>query len=751
MLYASAAHMGLSQTAKHKAEGKKMPTRTRNRRAKAAGGAPSVDAANQGSVAKRRRGKAGKGGRGEALDDDEEGDVVVMFWTKGTGKHAPFLRKDGKWQRRLDARTAALLGLRGAEAQRTSYLEEAEDDDSRQSSGLRTFVARVASWVYENGSSNSTGMVDHLAREYSELSGDGKSSKGGKDASSMDDRSVRRRVYDALNVLDAIGVVRKTSSAKREAEWVGYLRQGTPGDIAQTVTLHIRHVQRVHTKLRRLRELLSSIVAMKQLAKRNSDAGSEDTRADRKLFPPFLLCAGPTDMSVRARAVAADPASFGSALPAQYPTADSISAVEFALSHPPTVLDDVAALHSMGLGLPPVTPQQVYGVDGQGSAAGTSAQTLPAAAAGLPEALRRWTVPSALAAADASDHALFFLEQSFKDAAVDVGAPSGEDPASETCSGAPTTVFAVGGDSPEAEVAQAQARLYSPPHIHELLTAILVEDASTRADVKEQLAAAMEAEARTSAAIRRHKQAGRGGRGGLGGRKRTNAGADAKSQAVYSEHIQSHSAKRSKASAPQGGVLPWQTHSQGVGLGTDASLGWHSQAGPFLGFGASGGVGLPHSMPGPVSSSMLSAGAQALSQGAHLARAMASQAGGAGHRGFVGFQGGAWGGPQASAASTTPSGSGTRRVASTPRTAAAAAVLAGVSPRTAEAAASIARLTQRARAGTPPGRHGAASLLSPSTTSAAAALVRVGSLGTGSSQSSNSSGTGSGVVRTMEL
>mgnify|MGYP005991449645 CR=1 FL=1 len=763
-----------------------MPTRTRapSRKAQANAKTTQRDAAKQ-SASKRRRSAGGssrsasKSARTSHGDDDDDGEVVVMFWTKGTGRHAPFLRKDGKLQRRLDARTAALLGLTGQEAEQTTVVEEVEEEEQKTNSGLKTFVARVAAWVYHNGTSNSAGMVDHLAREYVNMQATSSSKAKANKESHLDDRSIRRRVYDALNVLNAIGVVSKATTARREAEWVGYLRNCGPTDIERVVDSHLRTVQRVHSKARRLRQTLSLIAAYKQLAARNT-AAEVATPEEHKLQPPFLVMGAPRDCSLGVQRVTVDSSQLrtgGGAVPEE--------AVQFAFSAPPVTLDDSAVLTAMGMGLPPLSPADVFADDAhlrsQRATAALQAATA-AAQAHLPSSLQAFAEPTAMAAADVSQHALYFLASSYKDSAVDVGAPVEEDAASVGgASSVPTTLFAVSAE-PEGEIAAIQARLYNAEHTREQLAAVLAEDAATRAAMATHIQAARQEERLTTAAIRAAKSEAKASRVASSSKKR--GGRDRDSSSASTGSGDSSSAGRTPAA---GGILGGEaSHSHGRKRGRSdsegdfASFDWHSgyDSRGYL-FSTSGerapglsdlldtalawpqmdtGYTANHSVS-DLNSSFGSSGfvggrrgAERFSAAASLARSMGGVGGGLPAASFGGLPSAAnMGMARTSTIALTSAGSPVGRSApassssmsiaqrlasATPRTAATAALLAGVSPRTAEAASNIAGMTRRLSAGGVPAHtpartalhpEGLSSVLSPATADAAVALVQVGS------------------------
>lgn len=102
-------------------------------------------------------------------------------------------------------------------------------------------------------------------------------------------KNIRRRVYDALNVLMAIDVIRKD---KKEIKWVGF-----PDDMTQcSRRLQSEHValrRRVEEKKKAMMDLLRRFVCLKSLVTRN--ARLEAGRADLVNGVTSLMTPGPTD------------------------------------------------------------------------------------------------------------------------------------------------------------------------------------------------------------------------------------------------------------------------------------------------------------------------------------------------------------------------------------------------------------------------------------------------------------------------
>jgi hypothetical protein len=85
--------------------------------------------------------------------------------------------------------------------------------DADVAKGLRHFSLKVCRKVEAKGTTNYAEVADELVAEYKR-----ESEKAGAEISFIDQKNIRRRVYDALNVLRAMNVITKI---KKAITWVG--------------------------------------------------------------------------------------------------------------------------------------------------------------------------------------------------------------------------------------------------------------------------------------------------------------------------------------------------------------------------------------------------------------------------------------------------------------------------------------------------------------------------------------------------
>lgn len=123
--------------------------------------------------------------------------------------------------------------------------------------GLRHFSQRVCSKVEEKGSTTYNEVADELVAELS------------REVVKCDVKNIRRRVYDALNVLMAIDVIRKD---KKEIRW-----NGLPDETCSEIRLLEESIaaseRRINEKKKTMIELVQRLSALKNLIRRNETDG----------------------------------------------------------------------------------------------------------------------------------------------------------------------------------------------------------------------------------------------------------------------------------------------------------------------------------------------------------------------------------------------------------------------------------------------------------------------------------------------
>ncbi|CAM9388472.1 unnamed protein product, partial [Chrysoparadoxa australica] len=172
--------------------------------------------------------------------------------------------------------------------------------ETKASKGLRHFSMKVCKKVEEKGQTTYNEVADELVKEFAE----GRGVEGGVE---YDEKNIRRRVYDALNVLMAMDII---SKQKKEIRW-----RGLPNNALHDVDVLKREVtkrlQSLGSKRGQLQELLVQQVAFRHLALRNRRIRSrvaaqqqqqqqpvEDEDAG-KIALPFIVVNTPKDTVVQ--------------------------------------------------------------------------------------------------------------------------------------------------------------------------------------------------------------------------------------------------------------------------------------------------------------------------------------------------------------------------------------------------------------------------------------------------------------------
>jgi len=136
-------------------------------------------------------------------------------------------------------------------------------DEDKASKGLRHFSMKVCKKVEAKGTTTYNEVADELVAEFLHL-GTTMDSVAGKPA--FDEKNIRRRVYDALNVLMAMDII---SKAKKEIKWIG-LPSNAVHDKEALTTEKARLERSVEAKREHLALLLEQRVIYANLVGHNA-------------------------------------------------------------------------------------------------------------------------------------------------------------------------------------------------------------------------------------------------------------------------------------------------------------------------------------------------------------------------------------------------------------------------------------------------------------------------------------------------
>lgn len=148
-------------------------------------------------------------------------------------------------------------------------------DSNRASKGLRHFSMKVCEQVQMKGTTTYNQVATELVHEIVD------SNPGG--GKSHDEKNIRRRVYDALNVLMALNIISKD---KKEIRWKG-LPVNYHQEYDNLQTMKQQHADSITLKTQQLNELLRQQRALSNLYQRNTQP--EYTDGNPRVELPFII------------------------------------------------------------------------------------------------------------------------------------------------------------------------------------------------------------------------------------------------------------------------------------------------------------------------------------------------------------------------------------------------------------------------------------------------------------------------------
>ncbi|XP_061426335.1 transcription factor Dp-1-like isoform X2 [Lethenteron reissneri] len=131
----------------------------------------------------------------------------------------------------------------------------------KRGKGLRHFSMRVCEKVRAKGTTTYNEVADELVAEFS--------STLRASQETYDQKNIRRRVYDALNVLMAMNII---SKERKEIRWIG-LPTNSAQECHNLETEKQRRLERIKQKQAHLHELILQQIAFKSLVQRNHEQG----------------------------------------------------------------------------------------------------------------------------------------------------------------------------------------------------------------------------------------------------------------------------------------------------------------------------------------------------------------------------------------------------------------------------------------------------------------------------------------------
>lgn len=175
-------------------------------------------------------------------------------------------------------------------------MKSSRKQDPKTGKGLKHFSMKVCEKVKSKGTTTYNEVADELVAEFSNdptisrQTFEGALGLGpGGDSEPFDQKNIRRRVYDALNVLMAINVI---SKEKKEIKWIG-LPTNAAQECLDLEDDKKKLKQMIEEKRKQVRALLIQQIAYKKLVERNK--ASQQTLSPNAIIKlPFIIIT--TDM-----------------------------------------------------------------------------------------------------------------------------------------------------------------------------------------------------------------------------------------------------------------------------------------------------------------------------------------------------------------------------------------------------------------------------------------------------------------------
>ncbi|NP_001150052.2 Transcription factor-like protein DPB [Zea mays] len=152
--------------------------------------------------------------------------------------------------------------------------------------GLRQFSMKVCEKVESKGRTTYNEVADELVAEFTDPNNNIEApDPDNPNAQQYDEKNIRRRVYDALNVLMAMDIISKD---KKEIQWKGLPRTSI-SDIEEMKTELVGLKGRIEKKSAYLQELQDQYVGLQNLIQRNEQSYGSGNTPSGGVALPFIL------------------------------------------------------------------------------------------------------------------------------------------------------------------------------------------------------------------------------------------------------------------------------------------------------------------------------------------------------------------------------------------------------------------------------------------------------------------------------
>ncbi|KAJ9559185.1 hypothetical protein OSB04_013799 [Centaurea solstitialis] len=181
----------------------------------------------------------------------------------------------------LDIHTDSNAGSQGEVGNKKKKRGQRATGGDKGGRGLRQFSMKVCEKVESKGRTTYNEVADELVAEFADPGEGGQT----PDQQQYDEKNIRRRVYDALNVLMAMDIISKD---KKEIQWKGLPRTSL-NDIEEIKRDRLAIRGRIDKKAAYLKELQDQYVGLQNLIQRNEQLYSSGNAPSGGVALPFIL------------------------------------------------------------------------------------------------------------------------------------------------------------------------------------------------------------------------------------------------------------------------------------------------------------------------------------------------------------------------------------------------------------------------------------------------------------------------------
>ncbi|CAI9099614.1 OLC1v1036464C2 [Oldenlandia corymbosa var. corymbosa] len=180
-----------------------------------------------------------------------------------------------------EAEVEAEAGSQGAAGNKKKKRGQRAVPGDKTGRGLRQFSMKVCEKVESKGRTTYNEVADELVAEFADP-GNGVATP---DQQQYDEKNIRRRVYDALNVLMAMDIISKD---KKEIQWKGLPRTSL-NDIEELKNERLGLRSRIDKKAAYLEELEEQYIGLQNLIQRNERLYGSGNAPSGGVALPFIL------------------------------------------------------------------------------------------------------------------------------------------------------------------------------------------------------------------------------------------------------------------------------------------------------------------------------------------------------------------------------------------------------------------------------------------------------------------------------